>query len=487
MISLSAPWAPDQYDRNASKLVSEASGVLPGPSSYVPWPGMEPFSVALPTGACRGAFAARTTAGNYRIFAGTATRLYAYIDAVTAWTDVTRLVGGDYAVPDDEQWAFAQFGDQLIVVNATDDPQVINITAGSNFAALGGSPPKARYVKTVGDQLWLGGLSANPNRVYWSGRNNAEFWTVGQQDCDYQDFPEGGFVTGLTALEAGLVFQEGAVRRFGATQDRAIYQFAKVEESRGLLAPASLVSVGSVSFYYSEDGFYATDGSGASASIGADIVDKWFKDQVNNDRINMIVGAPDPVRQRIFWLFPTIGNSTPYLDHLLCYDYALKQCTHAAVTSSYLFPSATAGYTLEGLDALGTLDALPFSLDSRFLQGGAPYLAGFDIDDMMSFFSGPSLAARVESAGFQLIPGKRAFVQGCHPYTDATAATVTVGTSERPQAVYGYGSASAINAQGFVPLRSSGRLHRFRMDIAAAATWTHLQGLDPVYEQDGER
>jgi hypothetical protein len=487
LISLSAPWAPDQYDRQATKLVAEASGVFPAPNSYIPWPSLEPFSLALP-GPCRGAFSARTTAGTFRVFAGTATGLYAYVDPLTAWTDVSRLVGGAYAVPDDEQWSFAQFGDRLIACNLTDDPQYIDITSGTNFAALGGSPPKARYAKTVGDQVMLGNLVDHPERVIWSGRNNSGFWTVGQQDCDYQDFPDGGFVTGLTALEAGLIFQEGAIRRFAATQDRTIYQFAKVEEARGLLAPSSLVAVGSVSFYYSEDGFYATDGTGASAPIGANIVDSWFKDNANYDRIYAMVGAPDPIAQRIFWLFPTLGNSTTYLDHMLCYDYAEKKWSHAAVTASHIFPSATAGYTLESLDALGyTLDTLPFSLDSKFLQGGAPFLAGFDEDDMLGFFSGAPLAARLESAGLQLIPGRRAFVQGVHPYTDSTAATVTVGTTERPQSSYTYGSASSINTQGFVPLRSSGRLHKFRLDIPAGADWTHAQGLDPVFDVDGER
>ena len=489
MISLSAPWGPDRYDYQNGRIVTEAKGVLPGPTSYIPWPSLSALSVALATGYCRGAVLARTTSGSYVIFAGTATRLYKYVSATDAWTNVTRLAGGDYAVPDDEQWSFAQFGDNLVVVNATDDPQVIDIGSGSNFAALGGSPPKARYAKVVGDQLWLGGLALNPNRVMWSGRNDIEHWTVGTKDCDYQEFPDGGFVTGITTLETGLITQEGAIRRYAADPGRAIYQFAKVEDQRGCLAPASLVVPGRVALYYSEDGFYVTDGAGSSAPIGNDFVDGWFGDQVNTERLYSIIGAIDPTHPRVSWLFPTAGNTTALLDHIICYDLAQKQWSHAEVSASYIFGAATAGYTLEGLDVLGyTLDTMPFSLDSRLLMGGAPSLAAFDSAYKLAFFSGSNMAAQIKTAGLQLIPGQRSFVQGCHVYTDASAATITINKKESVQdAAYTAGTAVAINSQGFTPQRSSGRIHQFQLDIAAAATWQHIQGLDPIYESDGER
>ncbi len=488
MISLSSPWAPDQYDRNASRLVYEAKGVLPGPTSYLPWPSLTVLSLALASGACRGAFAARTTDGNVSIFAGTSTKLYKYTDAVSAWTDVTRLAGGDYAVTSDEYWSFDQYGDKLVACQKVDDVQYIDITAGTNFAALAGSPPKARFVRTVGDQVWLLGLAAFPNRIQFSGRNDPEYWTIGQRDCDKQDFPDGGFVNGGTSRQGGLIFQEGAISSFALTSDRSIVQFNRFENARGLIAPYSLVPVGAVAFYLSEDGFYATDGTGASAPIGADLVDDWFKDNVNYDRVYSVIGAADPIRQRVFWIFPTGSNITEYHDHCLVYDYALKRWAHGEFSSSYIFPAATAGYTLEGLDALGyTLDTLPFSLDSRFLQGGAPYLASFNGDNKLGFFSGSAMAGRVTTTAMQLIPGKRALVQGCYLYGDAANGTVTPIGAESPQGSFTSGSAVAINSQGFVPLRSSARLHRFQYDIAAGQSWNHLQGLDPLADEDGER
>lgn len=487
MISLHGTWAPDRYDRNQGGLVYEAKGVLPGPTSYLPWPKLSPLSIALPTGACKGAFAARTTAGNIKIFAGTTTALYEYVDATT-WTDRTRLAGGAYAVPDGEFWSFAQFGDNLVAVNQADDVQSIAITAGSNFAALAGSPPKARFVKTVGDQIWLGGLATAPNELRFSGRNNITFWTIGQQDSDRQVFPEGGFITGLTTRQGGLVFQEGAVNRFQLTADRSIVQFYPIQNAVGLIAPTSLIDVGALSFYLSEEGFKMADSSGQVVAIGSDIVDNWFRGQVNYERIYSVIGAADPVHPRVAWIFPTGSNVTAYHDHILLFDYEEKKWTHDDFDGSYIFSGATAGYTLEGLDAIsGSLDALTFSLDARFLQGGSPLLAAFDGDDKLGFYTGLNSAARVTTSTLQLIPGRRALVQGCHLYGDASAATVTPSTAERPQGSFTAGSASSVNAQGFVPMRSSGRLHRFQYDTAADASWSHISGLDPIVEADGER
>ena len=140
------------------------------------------------------------------------------------------------------------------------------------------------------------------------------------------------------------------------------------------------------------------------------------------------------------------------------------------------------------LDALGyTLDTLPFSLDSRFLEGGSPYLAAFDSDHKLAFFSGTNIAARVETADFEHIPGRRSFVTGVVPATDATAVTVQVGKKERPQDSLTYGSAVAVNAQGLSPQRASARIHRYRVDIAAEESWSHLQGVEPQFHSDGDR
>ena len=54
--------------------------------------------------------------------------------------------------------SFEQSGNKLVAVNINDDPQWIDIDAGSHFAALAGSPPRAGHVRQMGDFLFLSRL-----------------------------------------------------------------------------------------------------------------------------------------------------------------------------------------------------------------------------------------------------------------------------------------------------------------------------------------
>lgn len=471
-------WEPDRYDLGDLSVSNEMRGVLPGPTSKLPWPSLTGVGETLAS-ECRGAAIFRQTSGTFVIYAGTETKLYRFDGTGTGWTDVTRSSGGDYSVPSGERWNFTQFGPRAIAVNSGDAPQYIDVNSGTNFAALGGSPPNARVVQTVGDQVWLGGLANNPNRVFFSGRNNSDYWTTGQNDCDFNDFPDGGWVLGITPLETGLVFQEGAVRRFQPVKSRAIFEFGRVEDSRGLLAPDSLVVIGRVAYYLSEDGFYATDGAGNSRSIGANRVDKWFQELSNYERSFEVQGVADPARNRVFWLFA--ATSGTIFDYILCYDVSLDQWGYTQLNTQYVFGAATTGYTLEDMDALltslgVTIETADFSFDARWLKGGAPALTAFDSTNDLAFFSGSAQAAIMDSATFEAIPGQRAFVRGVRPLTDAANATVTMGTTERPQTPVTFGSASSINAQGYAPLRSSGRFHKMRVSIPAGEAWEHARG-----------
>jgi hypothetical protein len=82
---------------------------------------------------CVGAIAfARTSAGGWLIFAGTATKLYKFQS--NAWVEVTRVSGGDYTVSVDDYWSFVQFGSKLLATNINDNLQVIDVDSGAtNF------------------------------------------------------------------------------------------------------------------------------------------------------------------------------------------------------------------------------------------------------------------------------------------------------------------------------------------------------------------
>jgi hypothetical protein len=476
-------WRPDVFDLDTG-VAGDASGVLPASNSKAAWPSLVPFSEAL-TEDIRGAFFARKSDGSVAIYVGTETGLFLYTGSGTAWTDVSQ---SPYALPDGDRWSFAQFGTNLVACNIAANPQKLDIDAGSAAVDLGGSPPKARRVATIGDHLWLLSTEVDQAMVTWSGTNDCEWWTLGERDCDEQLFPDGGEVTGITSLETGLIFQMGCVRRFTATADRLIYTFNQLDDNRGLIAPDSLVSKGGVAYFLSEEGFVATAGDGSTSAIGFEQVDKWFQGTADQSNLYAVTGCVDPLRNRIFWMFPAGGTNPTLMNICLCYDIALQEWTYATFDAYLLVPGATVGTTLEGLDALGyTLDTLPFSLDSRQFVGGAPLLAGFGADKTLGFFSGANMAARVETGEFQASPPIRAFVRSVLPLTEAATATAQVGARENLQSARSWGASSPINAQGRCPTRSSGRFHRVRLSIPAGAAWTHAAGVDVDATSDGQR
>jgi hypothetical protein len=95
-------------------------------------------------GRCRGHFYARKTDGSIVVFAGTSTRLFKLNNTDFSWTDVSKGGLAYPALSSFEHWQFAQFGNFVVAVQANTVPQVFDISSGSAFADLGGSPPQAR-------------------------------------------------------------------------------------------------------------------------------------------------------------------------------------------------------------------------------------------------------------------------------------------------------------------------------------------------------
>ena len=479
-------WRPGQYGLD-SGLAGEAIGVLPGARSYRPWPGLATSSLATTT-VPRGGALARTEDSVAVIFAPSATKIYKFAGVGSSWTDVTRTSGGDYALNTDEYWVADQFGDYLVMVQRADFPQVIDITSGTEFALLSADAnlPKAKTCRVVGDFLMLGDLASARSSVRWSSLNDitgSTAWTRGAKLSDQQDFPDGGIVQYISNLASGLILQQRAVRRFQRVGDRRAFIFDLAYEAQGTDSPYSAVSHEATTLFWGTDGFTSIGPEGLKP-IGLEGVDEWFRETCNQSRLTAIIGALDPVRMRVFWLFPTTSNaSSTTLDHIIAYDMALDKWTHAPVSASFMFPAATPGATLTSLTSLySTLAGVPYPLGSPVWQGGAPGLAAYDSAKMLAFFSGTPLAATVQTNLFRPVPGRRFFVNGFRIIGDAENATGRVGVSERPQTDIAWQGSQSLNAQGMVPARGSGRLMQVEVSIPAGEEWDHLQGID--FEDD---
>lgn len=482
-------WRPDAESINAALVVS-AKNCLPSVQGFRPL--RAPIVAEADTGSggldgrCVGATTILLEDGSNVSFAGTSSKLY-QLGSDNAWDDVSRTTGGAYAVPSGEEWRFDVFGDNLIAVNFVDDPQKFDMSGGTNFTALGGSPPKARYIGIVREFVVLGCINGNERRVQWSAIGDSEAWTPGTNSSDYQDFPSGGPVRGIIGGEVGYVFQSEKITRmtFAPGSDE-VFQFDEVEGGRGCKSAGSLIKVGNRAYYYAGDGFYMFDlGGGSSAPIGVGKWANWFLGDMRAGTENEIRAAVSPVDRAIFWAYISRGNSSTTPDKVLIYDWALDEATTADISIEAMSQWLSQGYTMETIGAFGTLDDLPYSLDSPFWKGGTPLMAVFNASHQLSYLQGDLMPAEWETCDGQA--ETRSMIKATRPHIDTTALSVAIAMRERDGDTWLWPMEERMEDTGEVPAWASGNLARARIRTDSGAVWTFAKGIKTIQGGAGKR
>lgn len=462
---------PDAFGYNTT--YTTILNVAPGANSYKPVRGLSAFNSSALASTCRGLTLGRKIDGTWKVYVGTQTKLYVYNSG--SFTDATRTVGGNYALVANEYWRFVQFGSNLVAVNGSDAPQLIDVEAGTNFAALGGSPPVARNVTAVGEFLVLSGLPSNPFRIQWSAIGNIASWTIGTSLSDVQDFGDGGRVTGVAGGETGYVLQEYAIRRmrFLPGSDY-VFAFEKVVEGKGCISPYAFATVAGTVFFLSEDGFYSYSGEGLNP-IGSNRVNDWFLGQIDANRIQAVNCVADPYRTRIYWFYHSSASATNF-DRVLMYDWALDRWAPLNVTAQFWGSAATPAVSLDSLS--GNLDVdYTTSFDSRVYSGGRPTVAAIDASGFLAFFDGQYLEATLETAEIQPMPFKRSRATEAHLFGGSSDAVISVGHRETFQETVVYDGEVSRETNTKYAVDSSGRLLRYKVRIPSGSSWSDVSGI----------
>lgn len=482
-----AEWLPDQPDFN-NPGATVAKNVRPHASGYEPLPSFQAFSNALDAYP-RGAFYARAADNNVYSYAGDETKLYSIV--ASAWTDVSRVSGGAYACGNLDYWEMAKFGEKVIATNYIDDPQIITL-GGTNFAALGGTPPKARHVATVRNFVVFANTNDTdgeiPNRVRWSAADDPEDYVVSAAtQSDFEDlYGAGGWIQRVFGGEYGNIFQEGSVWRMTYQGSPTIFSFDEVLPGRGLLAPGGASQIGDLIFFLSQDGFEVLTNGSSSQSIGAQKVDRFVLSDIDTSNLHRVSSAIDVKKKQFYFAYPGSSNTGGLPNKLVIYDWSIDKWSYAEIELPLIATVATPGVTLEGLDSISTnLDALLVTLDSPAWKGGSPEFGAFDSSNQLGFFTGDNMDAMIETAEVQLTKGRRTLVNAVRPIIDGGTTSIQVGKRQRQADAFSYMTASSVNNNGRANMRSNGRYHRFRANISG--DWTHAQGVEPEGSAAGWR
>jgi hypothetical protein len=304
---------------------------------------------------------------------------------------------------------------------------------------------------------------------------------VPANQADIQDLPDGGNVTGLVGGEYALIFQETSVRRMTYEGPPIIFRIDKIANDIGCSVPGSLASLIDMAFFCHKSGFYMVQGGQTITPIGRGKIDRTFWAEFDETNQFRASSAIDPVRGLYIFAYPANGNGgVP--NRLLIYNWRTGKWSHAAVTCELVFGGVSQqSYTLEQLDPFGALDALPYSLDSSFWTGTVSLLLfAFDTTHKSGSFSGPALAATVETSEFAPGNGARSVVRACRPLIDGGNPQIQIGARETQQGIVAYGPSVGLTPAGLAPVYQSGRYFRVRATMNAGDLWSNMQGIDDL-------
>lgn len=132
----------------------------------------------------------------------------------------------------------------------------------------------------------------------------------------------------------------------------------------------------------------------------------------------------------------------------------------------------------------GSLDSLPFSLDS-VSKASVAKLAAFTSGHRLGFFTGPNLEAILETSDANP-KGRTIEINGLWPFTDCNEAFCSVGMRMGTNEPVTYSPEYQIDNQGWCEAYVETRYARGRMRLPAGSTWTYAQGISPDVSPAGE-
>jgi len=483
MIIAPSLWTPDQPDLNNAGA-TEALNVIPAGTTYRPFKSLAPTGSAASSVRIQGAGSFRSSAGTIFNFCGDISKLYLLDGDDFTWADVSQSMV-TYATPVEGMWRFYQFGDLVVAINGVDAPQSFNMSGGTAFEDLDGSPGAgAKFGAVVGGFGVHAAYTSNSQAVQWSALEDVEDWSASAiTQSDAQTLPDGGQTMGIVGGEYGVVFQRRGIRKMSYIGAPLFFQFDKVTLEKGCMAEGSIAAFEGMVFFLSDDGLYRILGGQQVENIGSEKFNRWLIGRINQSYLYRITAAVDPVNTLYYLGFPNLDSADGTPNEILIYNYATGAASHAYVDHEFLYTAfSQSGYTADTIDkVIGNTDATDLSMDTTLFTGtGRQGLAAFDTDGKIAFFDGPALEATVTTLEAQLTEGRRTYVRGGRPLVQgSTTPQLALGYRNLQSEAVTYTSDVTMNGGGYCPFRNEAVYHRGRLKVSAGETWDHIIGMEP--------
>jgi len=346
---------------------------------------------------CQGAAVVRKLDNTTRLLAGTATKLYEGQSG--NWTIVGRAA--TYTLASDSRWRFAQFGDVTIATNENDTVQFSS--ASGAFSDISAAP-EAAIVETVGNFVFAadtldGTFGDNPDGWWCSGIGNYLAWTpsITTQAARGNLRSSPGKITALKRFGSNIVAYKSQAMYVGAyVGPPIIWDFQEVQGNAGALCQEVVVSVGTPEqpkhCFMGYDNFYSFDG-GRPIPIGNFLKDTVFNSELNRAQQHLSTALHDPIRQRIYFFYPSGTSTQPNSCVVYNYRTGLWGRDDRTIEAVIDFITVT-GVTYDDLGTLyATYNDFPaVTYDSLLAQSSQPVPAIFNTSHVIQALAGASAA-----------------------------------------------------------------------------------------------
>jgi len=455
------PYRPDVAETNPgvsrhalnASYLRDAQGVAYGPRKSLQ---VTTSAEALPDEP-RGAIAVVATNGDFKGYFGTEDSLYSLASDYTF-----SQIGTGYAVTTGHNWSFTQYGDKLIATNIVDGMLEYDIEAGGTVTAIADAP-SARFVFFWAEMLIALDCDGDNRMMQNSAPGSYTNWKT--RGAQKSPFAEGEALMGGGVINDGqaAIIQRAGTHILTVTGTDRIFRRDKASDV-GAVNPDCIVQAPGAVYFWDASGPQRVTANGVEA-IGEGKVARTYAELID---VATISGAYDPERRQVIWRLS--GTS------LLTFDIPTGEFMPVQDTTAAIVKMAATAQTLEDLDSFGTLDSLPFSLDSAAWQGGKPRLAALDADLKFGFFDGLYLAAEFDTA--TLTDRVSMLVSWAEPVTDDANVTLALGVRDRLPDTVSWKDPSALAASGRCPMRGRGKCIIIRSRHAAGDTWSYDRGIE---------
>lgn len=477
-------WLPDLPPlRNPGAL--NARNVIPEINSYRSLNSPQSFTIPL-AGPALGSIWIPNVSGEVLNFAGDANFLYELVGGVN-WN--SRASG--LTTPEGNHWSFAQFGNRVIATNNFEPVFYFDIGVSAGFQRLSDAspdaetPPRAQHIAVIRDFIFLGNLNEpdkGPDWINWSGFNSSEIWEPNQSaQSDAQPLlGRGGRVQAIVGGNYGLIFQENSIWRADYVGPPLIFNLDEYQTGHGTVAPRSVVRDRDLTYYYSLDGFYRTNGNSIEP-IGNNRVNRWFEENAAVQALDSMQGVIDRRRRLVIWAFRTSSGAT-FNNRIIIYNWAADRWSFGELDSQIISQYSPQGLNLDQLDTPlpDGIDIDSIGVDSDAFKRNIVSVAIFDSSNRTAVLAGSALPAEVDTVETLSPAGRRETVMSVRPLLESPGdAGISVSILEKRDegsSILTETLAAPLNQIGEADVRSNSRRKRFR--VRAEGRFDSLTGVE---------